>query len=102
MLHTLLAQPDRSEPELAAALDRVWPQLPFDSPWYSANERARHHAMIQAFCRWREKTRHELTEVGVEVGVEGVVETPMAAGSGCAGGLTAWSEMVPGAWSSST
>ncbi|GFG72840.1 ATP-dependent helicase [Mycobacterium botniense] len=76
LLHTLLAQPDRSEPELAAALDRVWPQLPFDSPWYSANERARHHAMIQAFCRWREKTRHELTEVGVEVGVEGVVETP--------------------------
>jgi superfamily I DNA/RNA helicase/RecB family exonuclease len=76
VLHALIAQPAKTESELLAELDRVWKHLPFDSPWYSANELARHRAMIQAFVRWRAQTRRELIEVGVEVGVEGAIETP--------------------------
>ena len=76
VLHALIAEPAKSEPELLAELDRVWKHLPFDSPWYAANELARHRGMIRAFVGWRAQTRRELTEVGFEVDVDGAVETP--------------------------
>lgn len=73
MLHALIAEPVGSESQLVAALERAWQHLPFESRWYSANELARHRAMIQAFLGWRAQTRRELTEVGVEVDVDGVL-----------------------------
>jgi RecB family exonuclease len=76
VLHALIAEPATSESELLAELDRVWKHLPFDSPWYSANELARHRAMIQAFVGWRAQTRRELAEIGVEVDIDGAVKTP--------------------------
>lgn len=80
VLHALIAEPALSESELLAELNRAWAHLPFDSPWYSANELARHRAMIETFVAWRTQTRRELTEVGVEVQLEGVVETPCGSG----------------------
>ncbi len=80
VLHALIADAAKSEAELLDDLNRAWADLPFDSPWYSANELARHRAMIQTFIGWRTQTRHQLTEVGVEVETDGVVET--ATGSG--------------------
>jgi RecB family exonuclease len=74
VLHALVAEPAASEPQLLAALERAWQHLPFESGWYSANELARHRAMIQAFLAWRSQTRGELTEVGVEVDVDGVLD----------------------------
>jgi superfamily I DNA/RNA helicase/RecB family exonuclease len=80
VLHALVAEPAGSESQLLAALERAWQQLPFESRWYSANELARHRAMIQAFLAWRKQTRSELTEVGVEVDVDGVLDGQGGAG----------------------
>jgi superfamily I DNA/RNA helicase/RecB family exonuclease len=74
VLHALIAEPATSESQLLVALERAWQHLPFESRWYSANELARHRAMIQAFLEWRAQTRGELTEVGVEVDVDGVLD----------------------------
>jgi superfamily I DNA/RNA helicase/RecB family exonuclease len=74
VLHALIAEPAASEAQLLAALERAWQHLPFESHWYSSNELARHREMIQAFLAWRAQTRNELTEVGVEVDVDGVLD----------------------------
>jgi len=74
VLHALIAEPAGGEAELLAALERAWQQLPFESQWYSANELARHRAMIETFLAWRAQTCGELTEVGVEVDVDGVLD----------------------------
>ena len=74
MLHALFAQSVMAESELLGELSRAWKRLPFESQWYSAHELARYHAMIEAFVQWRSHTRHELTEVGVEVPVDGVLD----------------------------
>ena len=76
VIHALVAEPSTGEAQLVAALDDVWAALPFDSPWYAANELDRHRAMLAAFISWRAATRHELTEIGTEVGLDGVLATP--------------------------
>jgi len=76
VLHALIAEPGKSEAQLLAELDRAWQHLPFDADWHSANELARHRAMIQAFVEWRAQTRGELSEVGVEVDVDGALQAP--------------------------
>ncbi|OBF60836.1 ATP-dependent DNA helicase [Mycobacterium sp. 852002-50816_SCH5313054-b] len=76
VLHALIAGPDKTESELLAELDRAWKHLPFEAQWHAANELARHRAMVQAFFEWRAQTRGELTEVGVEVEVDGTLGTP--------------------------
>ncbi|TVS85000.1 ATP-dependent helicase [Mycobacterium helveticum] len=74
VLHALVAEPGRTESQLLAELERAWEHLPFEARWHSANELARHRAMIEAFAEWRARTRGELTEVGVEVEVHGALE----------------------------
>ncbi len=71
VLHALVAEPDKTEAQLLAELNRAWEHLPFEARWHSANELARHRAMITSFLEWRARTRGELTEVGVEVEVHG-------------------------------
>lgn len=73
LVHALIADAESNETQLLAALDRAWEQLPFDSRWYGANELARHRAMLEAFLQWRAQTRRELTEVGREVEVDGML-----------------------------
>jgi superfamily I DNA/RNA helicase/RecB family exonuclease len=80
VLHVLVAEPASGDTELSAALARAWEHLPFESRWYAANELARHRAMLQAFQRWRTRTRGQLTEVGVEVNVDGVLDECGGAG----------------------
>jgi superfamily I DNA/RNA helicase/RecB family exonuclease len=74
VLHALIAEPAGTESEMLAALDRAWAHLPFESRWYADNELARHRTMIETFLAWRAQTRGELTEVGVEVEVDGVID----------------------------
>ncbi|HWT50137.1 MAG TPA: PD-(D/E)XK nuclease family protein, partial [Mycobacterium sp.] len=76
VLHALIAEPNKSGSELLAELDRAWKHLPFDAQWHSANELARHRSMIEAFVEWRAQSRGQLTEVGVEVDVDGTLGTP--------------------------
>jgi RecB family exonuclease len=74
VLHALIAEPAGGEFELLAALERAWQHLPFESRWYADNELVRHRTMIETFLAWRAQTRGQLTEVGVEVGVDGVID----------------------------
>ncbi|MGO8852946.1 PD-(D/E)XK nuclease family protein [Mycobacterium sp.] len=73
VVHALVAEPERSESALLAELERAWKHLPFDAQWHSVNELVRHRAMIEAFVEWRRQTRGELTEVGVEVEIDGAL-----------------------------
>jgi len=76
LLHALLAESGKSELQLVAELENLWAALPFDASWYAANELDRHRAMIAAFLAWRAATRHELTELGTEVVLEGTLTEP--------------------------
>ncbi len=76
LVHALLADSTRTEAQLIAELENLWAALPFEAPWYAANELDRHRAMITAFMAWRAATRHELTEVGTEVALDGVIAEP--------------------------
>jgi superfamily I DNA/RNA helicase/RecB family exonuclease len=73
LLHALIAQPGKTESQLLAELERAWERLPFDARWHSDNELVRYRAVIEAFIEWRTQSRRELTEVGVEVDVDGVL-----------------------------
>ena len=95
VLHALVAEPAGGESELLAALERAWQHLPFESRWYADNELARHRTMIETFLVWRAQTRGELTEVGVEVEIDGVVDGEM---SRCAAGSTASSATPKAGW----
>lgn len=75
VVHALIAQPHRSPAELVAELDRAWRHLPFAAQWHSDNELARHRAMLEAFAQWRANTRGALSEVGVEVEIDGTLST---------------------------
>ena len=73
VVHALVADSATSEARLVAELENLWAALPFDAPWYAANELDRHRSMLAAFVAWHSATRHELTEVGTEVELDGVV-----------------------------
>ncbi|OBK89137.1 ATP-dependent DNA helicase [Mycolicibacter heraklionensis] len=74
VIHALVAESTSRPQELLTELNRAWQQLPFTSQWYSANELDRHRAIIETFLAWRAQTRGELTEVGTEVGFDGVID----------------------------
>ena len=78
LVHALIAQPGASQAAMVAELERVWADLPFDSPWFAANELDRHRAMLAAFDAWRTATRDELTEVGTEIDLTGQVADGVA------------------------
>jgi RecB family exonuclease len=73
LVHSLVSDSTKTEGQMLAELESVWARLPFDAPWHGANELERHRTMLTAFLEWRAQTRHELTEVGTEVDVDGVV-----------------------------
>ncbi|GLP76961.1 DNA helicase [Mycobacterium antarcticum] len=73
LVHALVSDPLKTEGQMLAELESVWAGLPFDAQWHAANELDRHRMMLTAFLEWRATTRHELTEVGTEVDVDGVV-----------------------------
>ncbi|KUH65554.1 ATP-dependent DNA helicase [Mycolicibacterium novocastrense] len=73
LVHGLVADPGRTESQMINELEKIWPKLPFESRWYADNELGRHREMLATFERWRAQTRGQLTEVGSEIGVDGVV-----------------------------
>lgn len=73
VVHALVADSGRTEAQLRSELEKVWQQLPFESSWYAENELERYRAMLDTFTTWRQESRGELTEVGTELEVTGVV-----------------------------
>ncbi|GJF11668.1 DNA helicase [Mycolicibacterium cyprinidarum] len=73
LVHALVSEPGRSESQMFNELEKIWGQIPFDAQWHADNELHRHLEMLSTFLRWRAATRHELTELGTEVDVEGEV-----------------------------
>ena len=76
VVHALIADSAKTADQLISELEKIWATIPFDSPWFADNELDRHRVMLEAFLAWRSATRHELTEVGTEVEVDGVVAAP--------------------------
>lgn len=76
VVHAIVADTGRNVEQLFQKLDTVWGAVPFDAPWYGDRELDRHRAMLKAFDAWRVATRHELTEVGTEVDIDGVIAHP--------------------------
>jgi RecB family exonuclease len=74
LLHALVADRGMNEVQMVSELERLWEKLPFESAWYADNELARHRTMLSTFAQWREQTRGELTEVGTEIDVDGVLD----------------------------
>ncbi len=73
LLHALVAETGKHENQMLNELEKVWEKLPFDSRWYSDNELERHRSMLSTFAQWRAQSRHDLTEVGTEIDVDGVI-----------------------------
>ncbi|MCF6385377.1 ATP-dependent helicase [Mycobacterium sp. MBM] len=73
LVHALVADSTKTESQMLAELENVWAGMPFESQWYADNELARHGEMLSAFAQWRQATRDQLTEVGTEVAVDGMV-----------------------------
>lgn len=76
LVHTLVqAVAGRIPPkELRRALETAWDAVDLGSQWYSRHELNRTGAMLETFENWLQGTRGELTEAGVEVRVDGVLE----------------------------
>lgn len=76
LVHTLVQAlagnipPDRID----HALETAWDAVDLGSEWYSRRELERTRGMLDNFANWLRSTRSELTEVGVEVSVDGVLE----------------------------
>lgn len=75
LVHDLAEQvADGADPErIRALIDEKWQAIEYDSPWLADRERERVAAMVETFRTWLRATRSELTEVGHEVRVDGVL-----------------------------
>lgn len=76
LVHTLVqAVAGRIPPErVRASLENAWTAVDLGSAWYSRKELGRTATMLETFEQWLRTSRSELTEVGVEVPVDGVLE----------------------------
>jgi superfamily I DNA/RNA helicase/RecB family exonuclease len=78
LVHTLVqALAGRIPPDqVDRALERAWDSVDLGSQWYARRELERTRTMLETFTTWLQGSRRELTEVGVEVGVDGILEPP--------------------------
>lgn len=76
LVHTIVqAVAGQVPPEdVRRELDRAWEAVDLGSAWYSRRELGRTAAMIDTFRAWMQRSRGDLTEAGVEVPVDGVLE----------------------------
>lgn len=76
LVHTLVqALAGRIPPEqVDRALESAWTAVDLGSPWYSRRELTRTRKMLETFAAWMAATRGDLTEIGVEVTIDGVFE----------------------------
>jgi superfamily I DNA/RNA helicase/RecB family exonuclease len=72
LIHAL-ASAGMTEEQMIGRLERLWPELPFESEWFAANELDRHRVMVSAYAEWHRRTRGQYTEVGTEIEIDGVI-----------------------------
>ena len=100
LLHALVADPGKTESQMLNELEKVWEKLPFEAGWHSRQRTGPARAMLSTFAQWRAQTRGELTEVGTEIDVDGVVVPGDGAlpTCGCAAGWTGWNATARAGW----
>jgi RecB family exonuclease len=76
LVHAVVSESGRSGAMMLSELEKVWNELPFDAQWHADNELTRHLEMLDTFLRWRDGSRHEFTEVGTEIEVDGELSGP--------------------------
>ncbi|OZE20949.1 ATP-dependent DNA helicase [Rhodococcus sp. 05-2254-6] len=76
LVHTLVqAVAGRIPPEqLRRALETAWDAVDLGSQWFSRHELDRTGAMLETFETWLQGSRGELTEAGVELRVDGILD----------------------------
>ncbi|WP_137874429.1 ATP-dependent DNA helicase [Rhodococcus sp. Q] len=76
LVHTLVQAVAGKMPpdQVRRALASAWDAVDLGSQWYSRREMNRTAQMIDTFSEWLRRSRGELTEAGVEVAVDGVLE----------------------------
>ncbi|MDJ0361159.1 ATP-dependent DNA helicase [Rhodococcus sp. H29-C3] len=77
LVHTLVQAVAGNMPpeQVRRALETAWDGVDLGSQWYSRHELDRTGAMLNTFETWLRGTRGELTEIGVEVEVDGILES---------------------------
>lgn len=75
LVHTLVQAVAGRVPDaqIQRALDDAWQSIDLGSEWFSRQELERTRAMLETFSEWLRGSRFELTEAGVEVGVDCVL-----------------------------
>lgn len=78
LVHTLVqALAGRIAPDrIDQALEKAWDSVDLGAPWYARRELERTRRMLDTFSTWLQGTRGELTEIGVEISVDGILEPP--------------------------
>nr|WP_241385904.1 ATP-dependent DNA helicase [Rhodococcus sp. CH91] len=76
LVHTLVqALAGRIPPDrVDQALEKAWDSVDLGAEWYARRELERTRRMLDTFSTWLQGTRGELTEIGVEVKVDGILE----------------------------
>lgn len=76
LVHTLVqALAGRIPPDrIDQALEKAWDSVDLGAEWYARRELERTRRMLDTFSTWLQGTRGELTEIGVEIKVDGILE----------------------------
>ncbi|BDH58621.1 PD-(D/E)XK nuclease family protein [Tsukamurella sp. PLM1] len=82
LVHTLVQAVAGHIPkdEVTRSLERVWDRVDLEADWFARRELARTEEMLESFRAWLAGSRGELTEAGVEIGVDAVIDGNLAAG----------------------
>ncbi|GAB3128819.1 ATP-dependent DNA helicase [Tsukamurella serpentis] len=82
LVHTLVQAVAGRIPkdEVTRSLEKVWDRVDLEADWFARRELARTEEMLESFRTWLAGSRGELTEAGVEIGVDAVIEGDATAG----------------------
>ncbi|WP_019202667.1 ATP-dependent DNA helicase [Tsukamurella sp. 1534] len=76
LVHTLVQAVAGRIPkeDVTASLEKVWDRVDLEADWFARRELARTEEMLESFRAWLSGSRTDLTEAGVEVPVDAVIE----------------------------
>ena len=76
LVHTLVQAVAGRIPkeEVTRSLEKVWDRVDLEADWFARRELVRTEEMLESFRAWLAGSRSELTEAGVEVPIDAVIE----------------------------
>lgn len=82
LVHTLVQAVAGRIPkdEVSRSLEKVWDRVDLEADWFAQRELVRTEEMLESFRAWLAGSRGELTEAGVEIGVDAVIPGDVGAG----------------------